>query len=373
MVVRVIPSASRGEAEAVWRRLEASVDTPALSCSWAWTGTWLDAYGDVVPHRFLVGEVGGEPRGIALVTEGPRRALRPRTLHLGTAGEPPGSGVFVERNRLLVAPAECAAFATALMDHLCGERGWDRLLLDGLHAEDAAVLLAGHPEATVHEDESPVADLQEGEDVLDPLSSSRRQRVRRTLRAFGELEGDWAQSVEQAQMILDELIVLHQARWTEAGAPGAFASERFTAFHRALIAELLPDGRAALIRVRRGEETVGCLYGHVDDGRLLFYQGGLQRYEDNKLKAGVAAHAIFMRACREHGLKEYDFLAPATRYKQELSTRADTLVWAELERSTWRTRLVRLVRSLRGGSRAAEGAPATDVLPAAAAATPPAS
>ena len=38
-----------------------------------------------------------------------------------------------------------------------------------------------------------------------------------------------------------------------------------------------------------------------------------------------------MRACREHGLTTYDFLAPATRYKQELSTRAERLVWAELD------------------------------------------
>ncbi len=347
MTVRVVPREDRAEARAVWTALEAEIGAPALSCSWAWTGTWLEHYGDVVPHRFVVGEAGGRSCGIALVTAGPRRPLRPRTLHLGTAGEPAGSGVFVERNRLLAAESQRAAFAAALIDHLLGEGGWDRLCLDGMHAEDAALLLAGRPEATVREDDSPVADLGGGEDVLDALSSSRRQRARRTLKAFGALEGDWAGTPAEAEAILDELIELHQARWTEAGEPGAFASERFTAFHRALVARLLPEGRAALIRVRRGEETVGCLYGHVDGGRLLFYQGGLQRYEDNKLKAGVAAHVVFMRACREHGLTEYDFLAPATRYKQELSTRADTLVWAELERTGWRTRLERAARRVR--------------------------
>lgn len=347
MTVRVVPREAREEARELWTALEAAVGAPALSCSWDWTGTWLEHYGDVVPHRFVVGEVAGEPRGIALVTEGSRRALRPRTLHLGTAGEPAGSGVFVERNRLLVGTAERAAFATAVMELLVGEGGWDRLCLDGLHAEDAELLLAGHPQATVRTDDSPVADLAGGEDVLDALSSSRRQRARRTLKAFGELEGDWAGTAAEGQAILDELIVLHQARWTEAGEPGAFASDRFTAFHRALVARLLPQGRAALIRVRRGDETVGCLYGHVDGGRLLFYQGGLQRYEDNKLKAGVAAHVMFMRACREHGLTEYDFLAPATRYKEELSTRAEQLVWAELERASWRTRLLALARRVR--------------------------
>jgi hypothetical protein len=46
-----------------------------------------------------------------------------------------------------------------------------------------------------------------------------------------------------------------------------------------------------------------------------------------------------MRACAERGLATYHFLAPASRYKTDLSTRAEPLVWLELERPTWRTRL----------------------------------
>lgn len=348
MTVRVVPGGDRVAARELWIALEAELGAPSLSCSWDWTETWLEHYGDVVPHRFVIGEDGGTPRGIALVTEGPRRALRPRTLHLGTAGEPVGSSVFVERNRLLVAPAELPAFAAALMDHLDADRGWDRLRLDGLHADDAAALTAGRDGFTLDEQDSPLADLTAGaEDVLDALSSSRRQRIRRTLKAFGALEADWAETPEQAAATLDELIELHQARWTESGAPGAFASERFTAFHRALIARLLPTRRVALLRVHRAGEVVGCLYGFVDGERLLFYQSGLQRYEDNRLKAGVAAHVAFMRACRECGLTEYDFLAPAVRYKEELATGADKLVWAELARPGWRTRLSSAAAKLR--------------------------
>ena len=340
--VRVLADTERAEARAIWTELEAAHGAPSVTCSWAWTGTWLEHYGDVVPHRFLAGE-----GGIALVTEGPRRALRPRTLHLGTAGEPAGEGVFVERNRLLVAPAQRATFATALVDHLLAESGWDVLALDGMHPDDADALLAGRDGVVREPDDCPIADLQGGEDVLDALSSSRRQRVRRTLRAFGELESDWGQTPAEADAILDDLIALHQQRWTEAGAAGAFASARFTAFHRALIARLAPEGRAALLRVRRGEEIVGCLYGLIDGERLLFYQGGLRQYEDNKLKAGVAAHVCLMRACRERGLATYDFLAPATRYKEELSTRSEPLVWARLERRGWRVRLGLAIRALR--------------------------
>jgi CelD/BcsL family acetyltransferase involved in cellulose biosynthesis len=351
LAIRVLPGTALAEAQAHWTALERALGgAPALSCSWAWTETWLQHYADVVEPRFLVGEADGEPRAIALVTRAPGGPLRPRTLHLGTAGEPRGSSVFVERNRLLVAPAERAAFATALMDALAAEGGWDRLRLDGLHPEDAAALLAGAGSglpATIEEQECPVADLRAGDDVLDALSSSRRQRIRRTLKAFGALEVDWARDAEEAQAILDELIALHQERWREAGAPGAFASERFTAFHRALVARLAVEQRAALVRVRRGEEVVGCLYGLVEGERLLFYQSGLRRYEDNRLRAGVAAHVCFMRACRDRGLGLYDFLAPATRYKQELASGSERLAWAELARPSWRMQLSSAARRVR--------------------------
>lgn len=356
--LRVLPGDARADARAIWLALEdalvradPSQPTP-LSCSWAWTGTWLEHYGDVVAHRFVVAERDGAPRGIALLTDGPRRRLRPRALHLGTAGEPPGESVWVERNALLVADADRAAFARALLDHVAGRRGWDRLRLDGFQRDDADVLLAaaleaGLPAPVVDAQESPTTDLRAGDDVLAGLSASRRQRARRVLRAFGELEVDWARDAEEAVAILDELIALHQASWTERGRPGAFASARFVAFHRALVGTLAPAGLAVLARVRRDDETVGCLYGLVDGDRLLFYQSGLRRYEDNKLRAGVAAHVCLMRAARERGLATYDFLAPAARYKQELATGADLIVWAVIERPTWRVRLTRLARRLR--------------------------
>lgn len=350
IAISALPGSARADAAGHWKALEATLERPPLSCSWAWTETWLAHYGDVVPHRFLLGSANGEPRGVALVTQAPRRPLRPRTLHLGTAGEPPGSSVYVERNALLVARADRDAFAKALIDHLLADGGWDRLRFDGLRAEDADALLAGRAGVVRDEQESPIADLGAGEDVVDALSGSRRQRVRRALRGFGDVDAEWARTPAQALAILDELIELHQARWTAEGATGAFASERFSAFHRALIERLLPLGQVALLRVRRGEEVVGCLYGLVEDERLLFYQSGLRRYEDNRLKAGVVAHVAFMRACREHGMTSYDFLAPAARYKQELSTRSERLVWAELTRPGWRNRLSSAARSVRSRS-----------------------
>ncbi len=335
------------EARRAWRAVESRLGVPLGPVSWAWTDSWLTHYGDVVDHRFVVAERDGEPVAVALLSTGARSALRPRTLHLGTAGEPRGTGVFVEGNGLVAMPEEREEFAALLAETIDADPAWDRLVLDGVPPDDADLLLRSWPGARVHLDHCPVTDLTGGDDVLDALSGSRRRRLRSTLRAFGELELEWAQDAQQASAFLDELIDLHQRDWRERGEPGAFAAPRFTAFHRAAVPRLVPAGNAAIVRVRRGEETVGCLYGLVEGTRLLFYQGGLRRYDDNRLRAGQASHLLFMRACRERGLTAYDFLAPATRYKLELATDTTTLAWAEVDRARWRTRASQAARRLR--------------------------
>lgn len=365
MRIATLGAEQRARAGEIWRALEEQLPAARLTISWLWTETWLEHYGDVVSHRFLVGEPegGGEPAGIALVCDGvplaPAR-LRPRTLHLGTAGEPYGETAWVERNGLLAEPGEGAAFAAALLGEL-REGSWDRLQLDGFQPDDLALLTAAEPGFEVETLETPIADLTGGFDddgVLAALSSSARRRARQTLRAFGELECEWAADVPRALELLDELAVLHQERRTAAGDRGAFASARFTAFHRALIERLGPE-RAMLVRVRRaqGGETVGCLYGHVEGDRLLFYQSGLRHYEDNKLRAGVAVHALAMRACAQRGIATYDFLAPPDRYKTEMATGAEALAWARLERRTPRTLLANAQRAVRrrGRTPAAQG------------------
>jgi len=47
-----------------WRRLEAALGQNSLLNSWLWTRPWLDHYGDLVPHRFLVARVSGETTGV---------------------------------------------------------------------------------------------------------------------------------------------------------------------------------------------------------------------------------------------------------------------------------------------------------------------
>jgi CelD/BcsL family acetyltransferase involved in cellulose biosynthesis len=351
MRTRTLAAAARPEAREAWCALQARLgEEVGVTSSWEWTGTWLEHYGEVVEHNFVIGELEGEVRGMALIARQAGLArLRPPTIVLGTAGEPAGSSVFVERNRLLTGAHDLASFSDALRAELGRDKSWERLRLDGMTPEHAQAVLGTGSAALWQADESPIADLPalDAGAALEHLPARRRRRVEGTLELLGPLQTEWAEDIAQARSILGELIALHQARWQAEGRAGAFASPRFTAFHRELVERLVPDRRVALFRVRSEAETVACLYGLIEGRRLLFYQGGMQRHPDNRVRIGLAAHALFMRACQERGLTEYDFLAPAARYKQELSNRSERLVWAEIERPGVRLRLERAARRVK--------------------------
>jgi len=342
----LVDAGRRDDAAAAWNDLEQAA-RPGLAVTWDWTGTWLEHYGDVVPHSFAIAWRHGRPRGAALITRGVarRRGRIPlRTLHLGTSGEAPGDGVFVEYNRLLAAPGDHAAFASALLAHLRTRTSWDELALDGFAPDDAQVLLRADPSLVprrevVHAVDLAAAATAGDGDVVRGLAAGVQRRLRRGVRGLADPQTEWATDADHALDVLAELSWLHTRRWNAAGQRGAFTSPRFAAFHRALVPRLVARDTAILFRLRDRGRTLACLYCLVDRGRVLSYQSGVAQLSDNKVRPGLLAHALCMRACHERGLAEYDFLAGDGRYKRELATVTRELVWVAARRRTARTLL----------------------------------
>jgi len=350
--LRVLPPEARAEAARLWQDVERRVGAAGLTASWLWTGTFLHHYGAVVPHRFVVAERSGTPVGMALVTDGVGRRHGPipiATRHLGTAGEPEDALLFVEYNRLLVAPEDREAFARSLMALLLRRR-WDELHLDGFAPDDAAALLQHDARFQIRREPCPTMDLRvarEAGGIVEALAPGPRARARRALRRGAPVSGEWAETATHALEILDELVALHQRRWNAAGAPGAFASGRAVAFHRDLALRLLARDAAVIYRARNSAGTLGCVYGFVERGRVLFYQGGMAPSADGRVATGILTHLCCMQAALERGLDEYDFLAGDQRYKRELSNAERELVWAALVRRRPRPVLIAAGRRLR--------------------------
>jgi CelD/BcsL family acetyltransferase involved in cellulose biosynthesis len=181
-----------------------------------------------------------------------------------------------------------------------------------------------------------VAELRQiaarGQTVLEALRRHTASKIRRTARRLEEAHGpisvQWASTLEEAHDIFEEMCALHNARWASRGLHGAFASERFSRFHRDLIDRLFAGGQILLARVKAGDTTVGCDYGMIEHGRVLSYQWGIATFEDSRLSPGLLTGATIMQAAMERGLVEYDWLAGDVLYKRELSTSSRELLWA---------------------------------------------
>ena len=337
---------------ALWRELDLRLRNPFLFCSWDWIDAWVRVFGPSLPHFYFVGRCGGEVVGIALLVEGSfREGLIPiRTLHLGTAGEPVRDSVCVEYNRLLVAPLHAAAFADALRKHLSAEARWDRLHLDGLASDWVPRLVEPGAPQELLRIPSHYFDLRlardAGRDVLATLGSSTRRNIKQNQRQLGTITLDWSETVDDAEAIFNELIALHQARWTAEGKPGCYASASFTGFHRALLQRLVPQKRMVLARGRTSNGTLGCVQLLVERNRLLLYQCGSARL-DSKLSPGLITDYLSMQAGLERGFDAYDFLAGDTVHKRKLSTHAQEVVWATWRRPSWKFRLADALRAVK--------------------------
>ncbi|MCA9076520.1 MAG: GNAT family N-acetyltransferase [Planctomycetaceae bacterium] len=336
-----------------WQELERRIGSSQLATSRNWTETWLRHFGDVTPHEFVTAEQDGVTRGVCLLTRSQIHSKWPfriNSLHLGTAGEPPDDGVWVEYNGLLVEEAYRSEFTSALIAHAHDDPTWDQLHLDGFSRDEAQLLLDQLPGVEIETKLSRYFDLQtvreSGSEILPMLGRSSRSNIRRRLREYGEVTIEWVDNLSQAESVFSELVTLHQARWQADGKPGLFSSQRFHDFQLELMTRCLDEGRVVLFRVRQGEQTVGCLFLLVDNNRLLDYLSGFASF-DQFASPGLIVHYLCMTEALRRGYNAYDFLAGEHQHKRNLSNATADLLWATWRRPRLKFRLMDAARTIK--------------------------
>jgi len=233
----------------------------------------------------------------------------------------------------LVLPGARRSFGVELTRALEGASCWDRAVLTDLPAA-SIVLSSGAPrgcsdEAAPHA-VCPVLDL------ADPGAVPARRRrelayeERRALRRGAALRV--VTEAGDAQRAFDELVRLHEARWSARGQPGVLADEAVQRFHRAAIARgLADDGVARLVRLDVRDRCVGVLYALAAHRRAHYYISGFDP-DVRDLGAGVLLIGRAIEDARAHGAAELDFLRGAEPYKY---------TWGARDRPTYRRSLVR--------------------------------
>jgi CelD/BcsL family acetyltransferase involved in cellulose biosynthesis len=129
--------------------------------------------------------------------------------------------------------------------------------------------------------------------------------------------------------------------------------------------ELFRRGALELAELCARGEPVAALYNVVWKDKVYFYQSGRRADLPGKLRPGIVAHALAIRASIEAGRREYDFLAGAARYKMDLALATRPLVEVRVAQKSLREamregakRAAKRLEELRAG-RGAERAVAT--------------
>jgi len=351
----------------IWAALRADTGDTSAFLSETWIGQWLDWFGKTRNARGLIwSDSEGMPVGCAFLTTD-RAAAGPFSVSRVFLNASGVHGVGCEHNDVLVHPAYRDAVVVDLATQMA-KLGTDQIALSGIsHSLFERLVYDRFVPWDGLRSDAPYASLAAlrvtGKSFVDSLSANTRRQIRRSIRGyesrFGPLSYSVATTPEVASEMLDELLLLHDARWTTETETSGFTPEG-RRFHAELIQRLFAtdpptDLAAILCRIRFGEETIGVLYHLLCGRRVQFFQGGLRYHDDPKLKPGMVSHALSAQHCLEQGFDEYDLLGGEPvpiRYKTSLTTHRRALYWGTVYRPTRKARLVSglryAVRGVRG-------------------------
>ncbi len=218
-----------------WNTLYAASPYSSVPLDFVWLRGWWRVYGPFYGAgglRIVTVWRGSRLVGAAplYLGQGRRGSLGTRHLRFVSTGEEEHEETCPDYLNILCLPGEEIACADAIwgaVDRML----WDHLEFLDLAADSPLLWAQAIPSAArpFSRGSCPVSDLRDGFNAyVERLSSNNRQQVRRLVRE-GERAGAQFElvSIEGSAGALNDLVRLHQERWTADGKPGAFAAQRF--------------------------------------------------------------------------------------------------------------------------------------------------
>ncbi len=360
LTVRIIDDVHAWDAiRADWDALCQVSPTMSTALDFTWLRHWWNTYGPAYGAAGLrivtlwreVQMVGALPLYIA---HGQGGIAAARCLRFISTGEAEFEETCTDYLNLLHLPGEGDACAPAAWAAVAA-MNWDTLQLLDIPADSPLLLwremlprrgrfrLASRGSC-------PIARIEGGfEAYLDRLSTKSRGRARRELRKAVQAGAVFElASAADAGAYYDDLIRIHQARWTAIGQPGCFAVPRFTAFHRILVGEWVASGRVVLARLTYRGQACAVVYGFQTGDKFDLYQQGVRPVDDDAIHSpGMVANLLLMTRLAERGVARYDLLRGVTPFKRLLMTEQCPLTALECRRMTVRALLEAMVHQCR--------------------------
>ncbi|MBT1450638.1 GNAT family N-acetyltransferase [Glaciecola sp. XM2] len=329
--------------KALWQSLEQQANASPF-ISWHWIGPWLEQI--ALPHlNTSLVKITDNHQLIALgllhSTTLTRRMFFKRTIVYLNELPISHNNMVIEYNGLLVLKGHEAQAWSAFLNALDAQQ-WDEVHFNALPETSSGWVKASvneqsdiytYQQDAVHQictaDFTAQTQWQDAQQAL--LSKNKRGQINRSIRAYeakygGKIICTAATSNDQALAYFTELEALHTSYWAGKGAPGAFANKQWVAFNKKLIENSFDAGIAQLYCISVGEHAIGYLYNLSYKGVVYNIQSGFCYESDNKLKPGYVSHWLIMAEYFSLNVRQYNFLAGTTHYKQSLSNKVE---WME--------------------------------------------
>lgn len=342
--------------ETDWTRLHARSPSSGLFNSWYWNRLWWEHYGDMGKLNIVVVKIHGTIEGIAPLYCCKTRALRmANTDTLRFIGS--GGDTSPDDLDIIVNPHVGEVVTDFLAETVLQLEELGRIQLSDLpeHSPFLKAILRittseGWSLPLVQKNQRKVQALPNSieayEKILSRNARKQRKRRRRRLTESGEYRYHLCRTPEEIDLAFGELVALHQSRHASKGEEGSFGSERYCAFHNALMKAALERDELRLYVLVLNEQTVGIEYTFFHKGTLLFFQNGF----DPQFEALSPGHLIMMHVIDEvikEGAHSMDLLKGNYEYKNSYAKDEAASVGLDIWRSHIVTFASRAVRSLR--------------------------
>jgi CelD/BcsL family acetyltransferase involved in cellulose biosynthesis len=358
-MIKISPLPQLTVLEERWRHLGAK-SPHSFFLSWTWISTWLHCIPSSITPLLLSVSAEGELLAAGIIVKRTiwRHKLIPvKTWILNATGDRRFDSICTEHNGLLASAQDARSAWEQVLDHFSTrEKNWDEIQLDGVAPWLAdAWAKRGLALRQTRLDVGRLLDLERvrataSGSCFGILASRVRTRLRHTLaaveRRFGAVAVAEPTTLQEARSFFSELKDLHIKRWRDQPDGAAFDAPFFERFHHELIERCFAEGCIQLARVSAGPRTLGLLYNFVYQGRVTFYQSGINYAAAERGDSlGLLVHALVIDHNARRGQAIYDMLAGDAQYKRALANITTPLWWGELQATSHKLRAEGLVKS----------------------------
>lgn len=315
MHVTLVPDEIAG-LESDWTSLARGDPASTPFSSFQWASAWVRHWSEEGSPWVLAVHEGERVVGLApfvLHRRGGLRVLRGLGVGVGNYWD-----ILAEQDRR---DSVLSAVGGALRER---SSEWDALFVDKLpegSMTEAALVAAGLRVGRRARSPSPRIELPKTfEDYLACLSSNRRQKVRRNLRALdgGELTVSVVSDPDELTATIARWQALRVEWWAQRGQSmqAEHGSTRFLAFTQEALADLVASEQAVVWEVRHRGEVIGITINFLDEETFYYWLWGFDLRVE-KLRPGHTLIAYCIRWSIETGRRYFDFMIGDEAYKND--------------------------------------------------------